>query len=561
MKKRNLLVNLLALGLLFGCNVTTSSSSSSSSNQTPTSVVSSTSQTASVSEVEKEHDVVFTNSKNITLSLFKKDGENYNSINKVLSNETVYLKAENASSDRIGIKELNLKYLDLNNEEQNLDVLSQKKVDDYFEIKLGNIKKEEKITFSITEQGLYHDYGFVGKYFSIPFESDSRSLNIPTDKQFEIDEFGGFTFSNKEYQIKSSTDKKAGIVKAVSKDNKEVEFAFDGKSLITELDFGGKLVCDSMLFSFKIDQESQDYLTDTTEKHYLVDAFEASGEYVMHDQKDSSKGGIFIVQINSKLKKEIYSTVVVDTKNNFYNLTNTKLEFADEDDDIESSNSTFKIVVENKTYVEIKGTGNYNPKHIILDNLKGEYHLASDLSKTLIINGDGTATYDGETYNYTFENKTVTLKKGLRTDVIELDLENKTYTVTSSVTEAPSYIGLTFTAEDRYEYEDEEEDDYYGGYFVTVTCSISIKFIDANTCEMSWIENDSVYGEETFIDEGTKFSYTLENNIVKITFKFKNSTSKNIELEFSDDYSLMKMKSFSDTFRKDLVGATFKISK
>ena len=557
MKKRNLLVNLLALGLLFGCNVTTSSSSSSSSNQTPTSVVSSTSQTASVSEVEKEHDVVFTNSENITLSLFKKDGENYNFINKVLSNETVYLKAENASSDRIGIKELNLKYLDLNNEEQNLDVLSQKKVDDYFEIKLGNIKKEEKITFSITEQGLYHDYGFVGKYFSIPFESDSRSLNIPTDKQFEIDEFGGFTFSNKEYQIKSSTDKKAGIVKAVSKDNKEVEFAFDGKSLITELDFGGKLVCDSMLFSFKIDQESQDYLTDTTEKHYLVDAFEASGEYVMHDQKDSSKGGIFIVQINSKLKKEIYSTVVVDTKNNFYNLTNTKLEFNDEDDDIESSNSTFKIVVENKTYVEIKGTGNYNPKHIILDNLKGEYHLASDLSKALIINGDGTATYDGETYNYTFENKTVTLKKGLRTDVIELDLENKTYTVTSSVTEAPSYIGLTFTAEDRYEYE--EEDDYYG-YFVTVTCSISIKFIDANTCEMSWNEVDE-YGEETCIDEGTKFSYTLENNIVKITFKFKNSTSKNIELEFSNDYSSMKIKSFSDTFRKDLVGATFKISK
>lgn len=305
MKKRNLLVNLLALGLLFGCNVTTSSSSSSSSNQTPTSVVSSTSQTTSVSEVEKEHDVVFTNSKNITLSLFKKDGENYNSINKVLSNETVYLKAENASSDRIGIKELNLKYLDLNNEEQNLDVLSQKKVDDYFEIKLGNIKKEEKITFSIREQGLYHDYGFVGKYFSIPFESDSRSLNIPTDKQFEIDEFGGFTFSNKKYQIKSSTDKKAGVVKAVSEDDKEIEFAFDGKSLITELDFGGKLVCDSMLFSFKIDQESQDYLTDTTEKHYLVDAFEAGGEYVMHDQKDSSKGGIFIVQINSKLKKEI----------------------------------------------------------------------------------------------------------------------------------------------------------------------------------------------------------------------------------------------------------------
>lgn len=559
MKKRNLLVNLLALGLLFGCNVTTSSSSSSSSNQTPTSVVSSTSQTTSVSEVEKEHDVVFTNSENITLSLFKKDGENYNSINKVLSNETVYLKVENASSDRIGIKELNLKYLDLNNEEQNLDVLSQKKVDDYFEIKLGNIKKEEKITFSITEQGLYHDYGFVGKYFSIPFESDSRSLNIPTDKQFEIDEFGGFTFSNKEYQIKSSTDKKAGIVKAVSKDNKEVEFAFDGKSLITELDFGGKLVCDSMLFSFKIDQESQDYLADTTEKHYLVDVFEADGEYVMHDQKDSSKGGIFIVQINSKLKKEIYSTVVVDTKNNFYNLTNTKLEFADEDDDIESSNSTFKIVVENKTYVEIKGTGNYNPKHIILDNLKGEYHLASDLSKTLIINGDGTATYDGETYNYTFENKTVTLKKGLRTDVIELDLENKTYTVTSSVTEAPSYIGLTFTAEDRYEYEDEDDD--YGGYFVTVTCSISIKFIDANTCEMSWIENDSVYGEETCIEEGTKFSYTLENNIVKITFKFKNNTSKNIELEFSNDYSSMKIKSFSDTLRNGLVGATFKISK
>lgn len=558
MKKRNLLVNLLALGLLFGCNVTTSSSSSSSSNQTPTSVVSSTSQTTSVSEVEKEHDVVFTNSKNITLSLFKKDGENYNSINKVLSNETVYLKAENASSDRIGIKELNLKYLDLNNEEQNLDVLSQKKVDDYFEIKLGNIKKEEKIAFSITEQGLYHDYGFVGKYFSIPFESDSRSLNIPTDKQFEIDEFGSFKFSNKKYQIKSSTDKKAGVVKAVSEDDKEIEFAFDGKSLITELDFGGKLVCDSMLFSFKIDQESQDYLTDTTEKHYLVDAFEVGGEYVMHDQKDSSKGGIFIVQINSKLKKEIYSTVVVDTKNNFYNLTNTKLEFADEDDDIESSNSTFKIVVENKTYVEIKGTGNYNPKHIILDNLKGEYHLASDLSKTLIINGDGTATYDGETYNYTFENKTVTLKKGLRTDVIELDLENKTYTVTSSVTESPSYIGLTFTAEDRYEYED---DDDFGGYFVTVTCSISIKFIDANTCEMSWIENDSVYGEETCIDEGTKFSYTLENNIVKITFKFKNSTSKNIELEFSNDYSSMKMKSFSDTFRKDLVGATFKISK
>lgn len=558
MKKRNLLVNLLALGLLFGCNVTTSSSSSSSSNQTPTSVVSSTSQTTSVSEVEKEHDVVFTNSKNITLSLFKKDGENYNSINKVLSNETVYLKAENASSDRIGIKELNLKYLDLNNEEQNLDVLSQKKVDDYFEIKLGNIKKEEKIAFSITEQGLYHDYGFVGKYFSIPFESDSRSLNIPTDKQFEIDEFGSFKFSNKKYQIKSSTDKKAGVVKAVSEDDKEIEFAFDGKSLITELDFGGKLVCDSMLFSFKIDQESQDYLTDTTEKHYLVDAFEVGGEYVMHDQKDSSKGGIFIVQINSKLKKEIYSTVVVDTKNNFYNLTNTKLEFADEDDDIESSNSTFKIVVENKTYVEIKGTGNYNPKHIILDNLKGEYHLASDLSKTLIINGDGTATYDGETYNYTFENKTVTLKKGLRTDVIELDLENKTYTVTSSVTESPSYIGLTFTAENRYEYED---DDDFGDYFVTVTCSISIKFIDENTCEMSWNEYDEVYGEETCIEEGTKFSYTLENNIVKITFKFKNSTSKNIELEFSDDYSSMKMKSFSDTFRKDLVGTTFKISK
>ena len=66
----------------------------------------------------------------------------------------------------------------------------------------------------------------------------------------------------------------------------------------------------------------------------------------------------------------------------------------------------------NITYAEIEGTSKYSPKHVILDKVKGEYHLSSSNEITLILDGKGNATYEGETFKYKINGNEITLTNG-----------------------------------------------------------------------------------------------------------------------------------------------------
>ena len=294
----------------------------------------------------------------------------------------------------------------------------------------------------------------------------------------------------------------------------------------------------SLFFAFKFENDSIEY---------AVDEYKVEGEYIYYDKTNTSNGAIVLIEVNKKSNNNNYARVLVDTSNKTYYLENVTFEFTSTNTNFTNKDSSYKVKVNNQIYTEIEGTGIYSPKHIILDKVKGEYHLSSSNEITLILDGKGNATYEGGTFKYTINGSEITLTNGTRTDVITIDLTNKTYVVKSSETVADPYIGRTYSGQNLI-YTYEFYDDYYTTY-----CTIDIKFIDKQNCEITWEEIEDGDDDASNPYE-TNATYTIDDKLVTITLKRKNYSTETTTLQFNDDYSTLTFKSHSDSDRNGLTG-------
>lgn len=477
---------------------------------------------------DNTHNVIFNNSQHLTMSLFKKENDTYIEVTKVISNQELYLKVNKQAN--FDVLTLNYKCTPTYTSEKEINLLPLLQNDGYYKFTLDTLKDNTDVVFNITEKevGTFDGYTFVDRYFFTTYESPSSNLNTP---KFTIDDSGTFKCNDKNYQIKSATGKTSGTIICTDSNNKEFTIYYNEKCMISF-----DMFSNSTFFAFKFENESIEY---------AMDEYKVEGEYIYYDKNNTSKGAIVIIEVNKKSTNDNYARVFVDTSNKNYYLDDVSFEFTSTKTNFTNQDSSYKLKVNNTTYAEIEGTGKYSPKHVILDKVKGEYHLSSSNEITLILDGKGNATYEGETFKYKINGNEITLTNGTRTDVITIDLANKTYIVKSSETIADPYIGKTYSGQNLiYTYE------FYDEYF-TVYCTIDIKFIDKQTCEITWEESEDNNPSNPY---ETNATYTIKEKLVTISLKRKNYSTETTTLQFNDDYSILTFKSHSDSDRNGLAG-------
>ncbi len=477
---------------------------------------------------DNTHNVIFNNSQHLTMSLFKKENDKYIEVTKVISDQELYLKVNKQAN--FDVLTLNYKCTPTYTSEKEINLLPLLQNDGYYKFTLDTLKDNTDVVFNITEKevGTFDGYTFVDRYFFTTYESPSSNLNTP---KFTIDDSGTFKCNDKNYQIKSATGKTSGTIICTDSNNKEFTIYYNEKCMISF-----DMFSNSIFFAFKFENESIEY---------AIDEYKIEGEYIYYDKNNTSKGAIVIVEVNKKSTNDNYARVFVDTSNKKYYLNDVSFEFTSTKTNFTNQDSSYKLKANNTTYAEIEGTGKYSPKHVILDKVKGEYHLSSSNEITLILDGKGNATYEGETFKYTINDNEITLTNGTRTDVITIDLTNKTYIVKSSETIADPYIGKTYSGQNLiYTYE------FYDEYF-TVYCTIDIKFIDKQTCEITWEESEDNDPSNPY---ETNATYTIKEKLVTISLKRKNNSTETTTLQFNDDYSILTFKSHSDSDRNGLAG-------
>lgn len=477
---------------------------------------------------DNTHNVIFNNSQHLTMSLFKKENDKYIEVTKVISDQELYLKVNKQAN--FDVLTLNYKYTPTYTSEKEINLLPLLQNDGYYKFTLDTLKDNTDVVFNITEKevGTFDGYTFVDRYFFTTYDSPSSNLNTP---KFTIDDSGTFKCNDKNYQIKSATGKTSGTIICTDSNNKEFTIYYNEKCMISF-----DMFSNSIFFAFKFENESIEY---------AMDEYKVEGEYIYYDKDNTSKGAIVIIEVNKKSTNDNYARVFVDTSNKKYYLDDVSFEFTSTKTNFTNQDSSYKLKVNNITYAEIEGTSKYSPKHVILDKVKGEYHLSSSNEITLILDGKGNATYEGETFKYTINDNEITLTNGTRTDVITIDLINKTYIVKSSETIADPYIGKTYSGQNLiYTYE------FYDEYF-TVYCTIDIKFIDKQTCEITWEESEDNDPSNPY---ETNATYTIKEKLVTISLKRKNYSTETTTLQFNDDYSILTFKSHSDPDRNGLAG-------
>lgn len=489
--------------------------------------------TIKVKTVANTHPVKFTNSEHLTLSLFKKEGDTYTEINGVLSGEKNYLKVT-ASNASFKIASLTYTYTPANyGKEQNVTLTDDNLVDGYYEISIPEMRDGTSISFVVTEKegGKYTSYSFVGSYFGSVIEKGATDeIQWPTFKAISIDDSGYFTLDSKAYQIESASDTQKGMMTIKDESGHSFAMYFDGNSLLAVSSFtSNNLIGNSFYFAYRKTEDTPNYVRDMYRGY--VDSLELGNKDCLTAFQLVKKG-----EASDFSDASIITRFVVDTRNDYFVFGNN-IEFVltEGSDSINFAKAyqSYNILVDGQLKYALKQTGKYSPRRTLLDEYYGEYKVSSDAAKTtLILDGEGNATYNGVTgYTYTVNGNILTLSGNGKKVTLTIDVTNKTYVFVKEEALENPVLGTKWSDNSKVSFTDS-----YDGYN---SCVISLEFTTSSKCHLSWV--DEYYGdygdvEEYTIIEESDYSYIVNGNSIKISATRSNNPVS-IELSLSSDGS------------------------
>lgn len=486
--------------------------------------------TIKVKTVADTHPVKFINSEHLSLSLFKKEGDAYSEISNVLASEKNYLKVT-ASKDTFKVAKLTYTYTPASyGKDQTIALTDENLKDGYYEVTIPNMKEGTSLSFEVTEKegGKYANYSFVGSYFgSVMEKGDAEEVQWPTDHAINIDDSGYFTMDSKTYQIESASGTQKGNLTIKDENGQTFAMYFDGNSLLADASFASNgIVGTSFYFAYRKSTDTPSYVRDMYRGY--VDSVELD-----------SKNWLTSFQLVKKGKADDFSDAsiitrfVADTRNGYFVLGNN-IEFVltEGKDPINFSKAyqSYNILVDGELKYALKQTGKYSPKRSLLDQYYGNYKLSSDAETTLILDGEGNATYNGLAgYAYVVDGNTLTLSGNGKKITLTIDVAKKTYVFVKEETMENPLLGTKWSDNGEVSFTDDCDADNY--------CGISLEFTSSTLCHLSWIdEYYEEYGgmEEYVIIEEDDYPYTVNGNSVKISATHSNN-AVSIELTLSSD--------------------------
>lgn len=489
--------------------------------------------TIKVKTIANTHPVKFTNSEHLTLSLFKKEGNTYTEVNGVLSGEKNYLKVTTSEAS-FKVASLTYTYTPATyGKDETVTLTDTNLVDGYYEITIPEIKDSTSISFVVTEKegGKFANYSFIGSYFGGDMEKEAATQEVswPTHDAISIDDSGYFTLDSKAYQVESASDTQKGMMTIKDEGGKSFAMYFDGNNLLAASPFtSSSVIGTSFYFAHRKTEDTPSYVRDM----YLgyVDFVELGSKDCLTAFQLVKKG-----EANDFNDASIITRFVVDTRNDYFVLGNN-IEFVLTEGkdaiDFEKPYQSYNILVDGQLKYALKQTGKYSPKRILLDEYYGEYKVSSDAETTLILDGEGNATYNGVTrYTYTVNGNTLTLSGNGKKVTLTIDVTNKTYVFVKEEALENPVLGTKWSDNNKigYSYSYDYEDTYY-------YCSISLEFTSSSLCHLSWIDEDYTGMDEYVIIEEGDYSYTAAGNSIKISATRSNNPVS-IELSLSSDGS------------------------
>lgn len=489
--------------------------------------------TIKVKTVANTHPVNFTNSEHLTLSLFKKEGDTYTEINGVLSGEKDYLKVT-ASDASFKVASLTYTYTPATyGKDETVTLTDTNLVDGYYEITIPEIKDSTSISFVVTEKegGKYTSYSFVGSYFGSVIEKGATDdVQWPTFKAISIDDSGYFTLDSKAYQIESASDTQKGIMTIKDESGHSFAMYFDGNSLLAVSSFtSNNLIGNSFYFAYRKTKDTPSYVRDMYRGY--VDSLELDNKDYLTAFQLVKKG-----EASDFSDASIITRFVVDTRNDYFVFGNN-IEFVltegSDSIDFAKAYQSYNILVDGQLRYALKQTGKYSPRRTLLDEYYGNYKVSSDAEETLILDGEGNATYNGVAgYTYTVNGTILTLSGNGKKIALTIDVTNKTYVFVKEETLENPVLGTKWSDNNKISFTD--------AYDTYNSCVISLEFTTSSKCHLSWVDEyyDDYGGgvEEYTIIEEDDYSYTATGNSIKISATRSNNPVS-IELSLSSDGS------------------------
>lgn len=489
--------------------------------------------TIKVKTIANTHPVKFTNSEHLTLSLFKKEGDTYTEVNGVLSGEKNYLKVT-ASEASFKVANLTYTYTPATyGKDETVTLTDTNLVDGYYEITIPEIKDSTSISFVVTEKegGKYTSYSFVGSYFGSVIEKGATDeVQWPTFKAISIDDSGYFTLDSKAYQIESASDTQKGTMTVKDESGHSFVMYFDGNSLLAVSSFtSNNLIGSSFYFAHRKTEDTPNYVRDMYRGY--VDSLELGNKDYLTAFQLVKRG-----KASDFSDASIITRFVVDTRNDYFVFGNN-IEFVltEGEDAINFAKAyqSYNILVDGQLKYALKQTGKYSPRRALLDEYYGNYKVSNDAEETLILDGEGNATYNGVTgYTYTVNGTTLTLSGNGKKVTLTIDVANKTYVFVKEETLENPVLGTKWSDNNKVSFTD--------SYDTYNSCVISLDFTTSSKCHLSWIDEyyDDYGGgvEEYTIIEENDYSYTAAGNFIKISATRSNNPVS-IELSLSSDGS------------------------
>lgn len=486
------------------------------------------------------HPLTLQNSDHVTLALFSKENGAYSPVSSVISQSVYYLKATLNSED-YKIREISYSYLPNFGSEVN-EKLETVNSDGYYEINLGEVtlKDESGLTVTVTEiqNGKFSEYSFLGTFIATEITGNGYTGSWPNTLKTIIDDSGLMKIGSDEYSITSATNKDKGEAIAVKADGtSSFKFYYDGDTLIADASLTNKdqVFTNDVFIGIRMPEEVKN-----DENQYVYDYYNGFADRAKIDENNFLTVFEFR-KLASKTDKAysdstLVKTIVIDGAKNEMFMDDVSLSIIEGTKPFTDSGTSYNVLVDGKVAYALKGTGKYDIKHIVLDEFHGDYTLSGSSETTLSLDGEGGATYKGESgYKYTVNDDQVTLNGNGKKVVITIDVENKTYTVVSEETLTNGLVGSTFTDDGKVSYDYYDDDESY--WPTTYVCTINLFFKNASVCTLSWSDDGDV-----IIPEGD-YSYEKEGNDVTIHALTRSNQNVDVKLTLSADGTKLTFKS------------------
>ena len=335
------------------------------------------------------------------------------SINSVDQGVTVYIKAKSSSED-YDIREVKVSTVisDTGKVDSNTVVKYDETHDVYYFVAPYSYNKVIKISFDELNNLLLRDYDLEGTYYPILVSSATKTFT-------EFDDTTILTVDN------------GGEIKHLKTSNNElyhsayVNEVRDGNLLYTKtyksLYFGENIIFASV-------NEAELISPFTTYDYIFIrntGSDDSLSNYSLYGERMTIGEQVLVVLEIHRLDK-LYATVLINYTEQSI-IFNPKINFI-QGEHVSDTKCLYEITLQDETLViGTNGEGGYTSRCI----LTGPYGYYRNGDDTLFIGGEYVATYLDIEFDYVIDGTNITLTKGARKIVINLDLEAKTFSVIS----------------------------------------------------------------------------------------------------------------------------------